>query len=137
MIDLIDFYSEFLLIKERQIANVFSDLIFKNIIIGQNRGLNRRLFRKFIINKIYKKSLKMKLNVFASFTIAALISVAQAGPLPQQSASLGDVFAQADSEAQPVKKGILPEEGDDQHGSEVYTRALLAGKNKGGITVTA
>ena len=79
----------------------------------------------------------MKLNVFASFTIAALISVAQAGPLPQQSASLGDVFAQADSEAQPVKKGILPEEGDDQHGSEVYTRALLAGKNKGGITVTA
>ena len=79
----------------------------------------------------------MKLNVFASFTIAALISVAQAGPLPQQSASLGDVFAQADSEAQPVKKGFLPEEGDDQHGSEVYTRASLASKNRAGITVTA
>ena len=78
----------------------------------------------------------MKLNVYASVAIAALISAAQAGPLPQQSASLGYVFAQADSEAQPVEKGFLPKEGDAQHGSEIYTRALLSGQ-KGGVTVTA
>ena len=75
----------------------------------------------------------MKLNVYASVAIAALISAAQAGPLPQQSASLGDVFAQADSEAFEVKPGYLPEEDPN---SEVYLRAKMAGK-KGGVTVTA
>ena len=58
----------------------------------------------------------MKLNVFATFTIAALISAAQAGPLPQQSASLGDVFAQADSEEYKVTPGYL---ADDDPTSEI------------------
>ena len=75
----------------------------------------------------------MKLNVFATFTIAALISAAQAGPLPQQSASLGDVFAQADSEEQKVTPGYL---ADDDPTSEIQLRAKMAGK-KGGVTVTA